>query len=330
MYFVDNENVTDPHVNLAIEEYLLRNVLPEEDILLFYINANSIIIGRHQNTIEEINSDVVDERKIQVVRRLSGGGAVYHDLGNLNFSFITQKSDENVHNFKKFTSPVITALHELGVQAELSGRNDILVDGRKISGNAQYVAARRMVSHGTLLYNADLSHVADALRVKAAKIESKGIKSVRSRVANISEFLPQPLPPIEVFREHILHSIFSSPDNVQQYHLTDEDWRGIRKLVEERYGRWDWNYGESPKFNIQKVERFASGEVDARLDVERGVIQSIRFFGDYFAEGDSAELEKRLTGVRYAREDLEQALADVNIGYYFGGLTLDEFLKFLY
>lgn len=172
MWFVDNEKVTDPRVNLAIEEHLLRTFDTEEDILLFYINQPSIIIGRNQNTIEEINQEYVEKNGIIVVRRLSGGGAVYHDLGNLNFSFITQNQAENIHNFRKFTAPVIEVLRKMGVPAELSGRNDIVVDGRKISGNAQYIAGRRMVSHGTLLLNSDLEQVVEALNVKASKIES--------------------------------------------------------------------------------------------------------------------------------------------------------------
>ena len=174
MLFVDNQNEHDPAVNLALEEYVLRNAQTDEDLLLFYINAPSIIIGRHQNTLEEINRDYVEEHGIHIVRRLSGGGAVYHDLGNLNFSFLTGYQPENFRNFKKFTEPVIRALAKLGVLAELNGRNDILVDGRKVSGNAQYLSKNRMVSHGTLLFNSDLSHVTGALHVKDEKITSKG------------------------------------------------------------------------------------------------------------------------------------------------------------
>lgn len=182
MLFVENEPNKDPRINLAIEEYLIRNVAPKEEILLFYINQPSIIIGRNQNTVQEINVDYVREHDIIVVRRLSGGGAVYHDLGNLNFSFIAPNSPGNFHNFQKFTQPVIQVLTKMGVPAELSGRNDILANGKKISGNAQYVSGPRMVSHGTLLWNTDLSIVGEALRVKQAKIESKGIKSVRSQI----------------------------------------------------------------------------------------------------------------------------------------------------
>jgi lipoate-protein ligase A len=330
MIFVDQGKINDPSVNLAIEEYLLRNIEPGEDILLFYINEPSIIIGRHQNTVEEINQPYVETHGIHVVRRLSGGGAVYHDLGNLNFSFITQNVRENVHNFRKFTEPVIRVLQEMGVPAELSGRNDILADGRKISGNAQYITTRRMFNHGTLLFNSDLSHVQDALNVKQSKIISKGIKSVRSRVANISEFLAAPMT-VEEFRERVLTGIFmgAAAQGVPQYHLTAEDWRGINQLTEERYRSWDWNYGESPAFNVQKVNRFPFGEIDARIDVQRGVIRSIKFFGDFFSQTEPAELEQRLVGTRYGQAGLQGALEGVNLADYFQDLSQEEFISFL-
>ena len=328
MIFVDQGKINDPSINLAIEEYLLRNVELDEDILLFYINEHAIIIGRHQNTIEEINQPYVEAHGIHVVRRLSGGGAVYHDLGNLNFSFITQNARENVHNFRKFTEPVIKVLRGMGVPAESSGRNDIVVDGRKISGNAQYITPRRMFNHGTLLFNSDLSHVQEALNVKQSKIVSKGIKSVRSRVANISEFLSAPMT-VEEFKERLLTGIFNEAAEIPQYHLTAEDWQGINKLTEERYRSWDWNYGESPAFNVQKVNRFPFGEIDARIDVQRGVIRSIKFFGDFFSKSEPAELEQRLVGARYAQAGLQGALEGVNLTDYFQDLSQEEFVGFL-
>jgi lipoate---protein ligase len=329
MLFVDNRNEHDPALNLALEEYVLRNAQTDEDLLLFYINAPSIIIGRHQNTLEEINRDYVEQHGIYVVRRLSGGGAVYHDLGNLNFSFITNSGPENFRNFKKFTEPVILALQQLGVPAELSGRNDILADGRKVSGNAQYVSKNRMVSHGTLLFDSDLSHVSDALNVSSGKITSKGIKSVRSRVANISEFLPRPMP-IENFRAYLLSQYFEGIPETPTLLLNDADWAAVQRLAAERYRSWDWTYGHSPDFNVEKRQRFPGGEIDARLDIQRGVIQSVKFYGDFFAEGEPGELENLLTGVRYTRDDISRALLDVTIDYYFSGLDLQTFTEFLY
>ncbi|HXT49345.1 MAG TPA: lipoate--protein ligase, partial [Gemmatimonadaceae bacterium] len=189
MLFVDNRDVTDARLNLALEEHVLRNAMADDDLLLFYVNSPAIIIGRNQNTIEEINSDVVAARGIQVVRRVSGGGAVYHDLGNLNFSFMTRDVHARFNRYDLFNRPVVDVLEELGVPAEIGGRNDILAGGRKISGNAQFATAGRMFSHGTLLLDSNLDDVTAALRPKPGKVESKGVKSIRSRVANISEFL---------------------------------------------------------------------------------------------------------------------------------------------
>ena len=328
MLFVDNRNEHDPALNLALEEFVLRNAKTEEDLFLFYINAPSIIIGRHQNTLEEINRDYVEQHAIHVVRRLSGGGAVYHDLGNLNFSFITGSQPENFRNFKKFTEPVIEALVQLGVPAELGGRNDILAGGRKVSGNAQYIANRRMVSHGTLLFSSDLSHVSEALHVQAGKITSKGIKSVRSRVANTNEFIRQPMD-IAAFRAYLLAHIYAG-SAVPEYHLSADDWAAVRRLADERYRSWEWNYGRSPDFNVEKRERFAGGEIDARLDVQQGVIRSVKFYGDFFAEAETEALEQMLTGVRYTREDIARVLQGVVIERYFSGLDLATFTAFIY
>lgn len=329
MLFVDNQNEHDPAVNLALEEYVLRSAQTDEDFLLFYINAPSIIIGRHQNTLEEINSSYVDQHGIHVVRRLSGGGAVYHDLGNLNFSFITNYHHDNFQNFRKFTEPVVRSLAKLGVSAELSGRNDILVDGCKVSGNAQYISKNRMVSHGTLLFNSDLSHVSEALHVQASKIASKGVKSVRSRVANISEFISQPLG-IEKFRGHLLGTYFEGITEIPIYPLSAQDWEEVHRLAEERYRSWEWTYGHSPDFNVQKKQRFPSGEIDARLNVQQSVIRSVKFYGDFFAETEPEVLERLLVGVRYRQEDIAHALQDVPIALYFSGLDLQTFIGFLY
>ena len=330
MYFIDNKGITDPRINLAIEEYILKNMdIEKDDFLLFYINQPSIIIGKNQNTIEEINTDYVEENNVIVVRRLSGGGAVYHDLNNLNFSFLTKDDGNSFHNYKKFTQPVVDALAKLGVNAELSGRNDILVEGRKVSGNAQYATRGRMFSHGTLMFDLDIDAVVNSLKVKQDKIESKGIKSVRSRVANIVDFLPERIS-VEQFRLEILKSIFGGEEHIQYYELSEDDWEKIYALSKERYQQWDWNYGKSPRFNIQKQNRFASGSIDIRLEVHKGIIEEITIFGDFFGVGDVAEIEQRLTGVRYDRTAIGEALADIEMSTYFGGVSMEEFLQLVY
>ena len=330
MLFVENEPNKDPRVNLAIEEYLIKNIAPEDDILLFYINQPSIIIGRNQITVQEINVDYVEENGIIVVRRLSGGGAVYHDLGNLNFSFIAPNSTDNFHNFRKFTQPVVDVLQKMGVMAEPSGRNDILVDGKKISGNAQYVSGARMVSHGTLLWDTDLTRVGAALKVKPAKFEGKGIQSVRSRVANITDFLPADPPTIMDFRQMIIEGVFGGGE-VNEYKLTDNDWRGIRQISEERYCCWDWNYGKSPAFAINRETRYAGGTIEACLDVSKGgVINQIRFFGDFFGQRDVSELEAALQGTLYEPSAMKTALGEVAVGDYIVNFSREELLNLLY
>ncbi|HLR26024.1 MAG TPA: lipoate--protein ligase [Fodinibius sp.] len=329
MIFIDNEGITDPSINLAMEEFALRNFDTSEDYLLFYINEPSIIIGRNQNTLEEINHEYVEENGIHVVRRRSGGGAVYHDLGNLNFSFLTKYEQGSLHNFKKFTDPVIRVLQDIGVDAELSGRNDIVVDGRKISGNAQFSTSRRMLSHGTLLLDSDLDEVVNALNVKMSKIESKGHKSVRSRVANINEFLDEPLG-IEEFRSLLLKGLYNYRDEFETYHLTDEEWERVYELREKQYGNWDWNYGKSPDFNIQRSRRFDIGEIDLRLEVEKGRIENMKIYGDFFGKEPVEELADRFKGVRYRPAELKEVLSGVDVTEYFGALPQDHFLQLLY
>ncbi len=328
MKFIDNKGITDPRINLSIEEYALKNLDIDESYLLFYINEPSIIIGKNQNTIEEINTDYVEKQGLHVVRRLSGGGAVYHDLGNLNFSFITKDDGDSFHNFKKFTEPVIEALNKLGVKAELSGRNDILAEGRKISGNAQFSTRGRMFSHGTLLFDSEMENVVSALRVKKDKIESKGIKSIRSRVANISEFLEGKLT-IEEFRSTLLKYIFNDSD-VEEYVLADEDWDRIHALSKERYQNWDWNYGKSPSFNLQHSHRFPVGQIDVRLEVRKGTIENCKIYGDFFGVGNVDEIEEKLTGTRYERSEIEHVLEGMDIQHYFGKVTKEEFIDLVY
>jgi lipoate---protein ligase len=326
MLFLDNRGITDPTLNLAMEEYALKHLNPDNTYFLFYINEPSIIIGKNQNTAEEINAAYVNDNNIHVVRRLSGGGAVYHDLGNLNFSFITKDDGDSFHNFRKFTEPVIEALKELGVDAELSGRNDILAEGRKISGNAQFSTKGRMFSHGTLLFNSNIDEVVNALNVKLDKIQSKGIKSIRSRVANIKEFLKEDVT-IEQFKDLLLQSIFKEHGSIERYEWSDEDIKNIKELADSRYRSWDWNYGKSPKCNIQQSKRFAAGQVDIRLEVNKGVIETVKIYGDFFGVGDVSELEQALVGTKFDQQEIERKLEDINLSYYFGNVTKEEFLS---
>ncbi|WP_046213029.1 lipoate--protein ligase [Paenibacillus wulumuqiensis] len=326
MLFIDNKGITDPTINLAIEEFVLKHLPMDDSYLLFYINEPSIIIGKHQNTIEEINAEYVKANHIHVVRRLSGGGAVYHDLGNLSFSFLTKDDGQSFHNFRKFTQPVVEALQQLGVNAELSGRNDLQVGEQKISGNAQFSTRGRMFSHGTLMFNSELDNVQSALKVNPEKFKSKSTKSVRSRVANISEFLKQPMT-MEEFRDDILRHIFGvEPADVPQYVLTEEDWAKIHEISAERYRNWDWNYGQSPESNIKHAKKFPAGIIDIRMNIKEGRIHEIKIYGDFFGIGDVADIEDRLRGQRYEEAAVREALQGLDLKHYFGNVELEDFV----
>ena len=334
MIFVPNEN-NDPRVNLAIETYLLTEMPLDEPILLFYINEPSIIIGRNQNTIEEINKEYVDEHGINVVRSLSGGGAVYHDHGNLNFSFIMPDDGNSFRDFAKVTQPIIQALHDLGVEgAELKGRNDLVINDMKFSGNAMYATNGRMFAHGTLMFDSDIDEVVNTLKVRKDKIESKGIKSVRSRVTNIKPFLSEDKQEMttEEFRQEILLKIFGvdSIDQVKTYELTDQDWAAINKISEQYYRNWDWNYGKSPAFNLERRHRFPIGSIEMKMNVADGAIQEIKIFGDFFGLGEIKDVEDILTGVKYDKASLEEAIDQIDVKKYFGNIEKEDLLGLIY
>src|SRR5690625_605821 len=331
MKFIDNNGITDPYINLALEEYVLKNFGEEDTYLLFYINEPSIIVGKNQNSIEEINTDYVDANNIKVVRRLSGGGAVYHDEGNLNYSFITKDDGESFHNFAKFTEPIVKALNKIGVPAELIGRNDLLIKGKKFSGNAQFLTKGRMFSHGTLMFDSEIEHVVSALNVNKEKIKSKGIKSIRSRVTNIADHLPEKIT-MDEFKEIILCSIFNVDhvDDVPRYELTEEDWKKVHEISQERYQRWEWNFGKSPAYNIKASHKFPSGLLDVRLDVKKGIIENCKIYGDFVGIGNVEDIENELIGIRHERAAVEEAIKDIDIPHYLGKITKDEFIQLIY
>lgn len=325
MKFISNNNITDPRINLAMEEYILNN-LTNDSYFLFYVNEPSIIIGKNQNTYAEVNQKYVDEHHIHIVRRISGGGAVYHDLGNLNFSFVTHADADSFHNFKKFTMPIVEALNEMGVKAELSGRNDLQVGSRKISGNAMFQAKDRMFSHGTLMLDSNIDEVVRSLSVSEEKLITKGIRSIRSRVANITEFLDEPIS-MEAFKERLLNHIFEG--NVEEYVLSEEDWQAIHQLSREKYQTFEWNYGKNPAYNYESKQKFPGGLVDLKLNVKKGLITEARIFGDFFGVGEIKEIENRLVGVPHQTQAVAQAIADIDFAHYFGRVEREEFLSLL-
>jgi len=325
-YIINNS--TDPYFNIALEEYCLMHVDPGEDYFLLWQNEPSIIIGKNQNTLEEINTRFVEERGIKVVRRVSGGGAVYHDLGNLNFTFISKVNPERTTDFSVFADPVIKVLKELGVDAMLLGRNDIIANDRKISGNAQRLYRTKFLQHGTLLFDVNLEDLAEALNVSADKIQSKGIKSIRSRVANIRELLAEDMA-VDEFRE-MLQRRLSDDYRSEEIRLTEEDLKQIEENARNKFASWDWTYGQSPAFNYRSEKRFPGGKVGVLIQVKDGLVKECKFYGDYLSIVDTEDFAERLTGLRYERKALEEAMRDIDLTPYFGTVSREELLEILF
>ena len=319
-----------PYYNLALEEYLMSKI-PQDDYFFFYIHDPSIIVGRFQNTLEEINYEYVQENDICVARRLTGGGAVYHDNGNLNFSFILRAGEKDVNNFAKFVEPIIAALGSMGIDAELAGRNDILVDGKKVSGNAQYSKHNMLIHHGTLLFDSKMENLSNALNVKDLKIKSKGTKSVRSRVANIKDYMDSDISIME-FKENILEYL-TEAENLTEYVLTDEDIKSVENAVKTKFSTWDWNWGKSPAFDIQRTDKFPCGIIDARINVKKGQITDCKIYGDFFVKKDIDVLEQFLIGQTFSNNGLKEQLkthkSSIVIDDFFHEMTAYEFVDFI-
>lgn len=328
MLTVINLTTTDPAFNLAAEQFVFDSLPKDRNYLMLWQNENAVIIGKYQNTAAQINEQYVRAHGIKVVRRLSGGGAVYHDLGNLNYTFITDAIQPEKLNMRIFCEPVVNALRELGVPAEINGRNDITIKGKKISGNAQYLREERVMHHGTLLFDSDLSAVDRALQVDREKIHGKGIESVRSRVTNIRPHLQEDVP-LFVFREMLLKKI-AGTETCEEYSFSEEDIREIDHIRKTVYDTWDWNYGRSPECSIQKSARIEGcGTIEAFLTTVHGRITDVRFYGDYFSAREPEELAVRFKGKKPDAEGYREALDGIDAGEYFSGLTNDQLIELL-
>lgn len=329
MLTIINEK-TDPRYNLALEEYALKYLNLDDDLILLWQNEPSVIIGRNQNTIEEINASFIKEHNIHVVRRISGGGAVYHDFGNLNFTFITNNLKDNLHNYQKFATPVIKALNALGVPAEFSGRNDIVVEGKKISGNAQSYYQNRMFQHGTILFDANLEMVANVLQVHLDKIASKGIKSNRSRVTNIKPYIHKDIT-IKEFQTYLLQYFLETDDiKSKTYELSTKDYEAIEKLRNEKYATWEWNYGESPEFTLHKSNRYAGGRIEFYLNVKDGMIKSLKIYGDFLGKKDVNELSSLLINQPFREDVITDILKNLDLEEYFYNIKVIDIIDCLF
>lgn len=318
--FITHSN-HEPYFNLASEEYLLKQ--KEGFYLYLWINAPSVIIGVNQNAFKEVNLNFTEQNDIKVVRRLTGGGAVYHDLNNINYTIIAPYH-ESENLYKEFSKPVIEYLSTIGIKAEFSGRNDILVDGKKISGNAQTVYGDRVMHHGTLLFDTDTSVLASALNPNKLKIESKGIKSVRSRVTNIKDCLKKPIT-VEEFLIG-LSKVFLK-DSIK-YEFTEQDINAINKLRNEKYATYEWNIGRSPKGSVVFESKFDFGILTLSFDLKDGVIENAEIHGDFFSKNDVKALAQKLNGIRFEKSELLLALKE--IGDYIVGANPNSIVEKLF
>lgn len=326
MLCIDNQSI-EPYFNQAVEEYFLKN--SDENIFMLWRNDNAIIVGKHQNTLAEINVDNVKEREIKVVRRLTGGGAVFHDLGNVNYTFIMGYGAEGAKvDFKKYNQPIIDVLANLGVKAHFSGRNDILIDDQKFSGNAEHIyhQKQRVLHHGTLLYASNVKDISDALKVNPLKFEGKARKSVVSRVTNISSHLKEDIG-VEAFRQRVMMHITKLYPDAVPYTLTETDKREIQKLADEKYSTWEWNYGYSPKYGLKKGVKTNGGHVEVHLNVDKGLITDLDVFGDFFVNRDIEPLVESLKGVEHREDAVLAKLKEMQSSSYFNNISEDELLE---
>ena len=295
---------TNPYFNLAAEEYFLKNF--PEDFFMLWRSRPSVVVGKHQNALAEINHEFVQTHQIPVARRLSGGGTVFHDTGNVNFTFIRSVANIPEVNFKVFTVPVIEALKKLGVEAYTTGRNDLLIDGKKISGNAEHVHRNRVLHHGTLLFDSHLEVLKGALKVDLTRFQDKAVQSNRSEVANIAGYLPVPVS-VDEFTRFLFGEICRNFPEFQVYEPTPIDIEAIQKLSIEKYQTWDWIFGYSPRYRFTNTLNSANGAILVNLLVEKGCIAEASFFGAISAE-TGQKIAESLLGCRHDYEEVKRAV----------------------
>lgn len=325
MKIVINEN-TSLSFNMAAEEYLMKHF--DDDIFMLWRAERSVLIGKNQNALAEINYDYVKENHIDVVRRLSGGGTVFCDLGNTNFAFIVTDSS-SFTDFRKFTQPILEVLTKLGVNAEFSGRNDLTIEGKKFSGNAQYKYKDRLLHHGTLLFCSDIGDLAKSINPPKIKLESKGVSSVKSRVTNIKSHLKDDID-IMTFRTLINNHIHKTVKLASYYEFTKEDIKAIKEIEKNRFTTWAWNYGNSPKYNGHQIKKFSGGVVESYFETKKGYFTGVKFYGDFFSKLDTITIEKAFLSAPHTEAGIKEALSSYNLDDYFKNISIDEIITLFF
>lgn len=320
---VIRRNQTNPYFNIAAEEYVLKAFTG--DIFMLWRNEPCIVVGKHQNTLAEINPGFVKEKNIPVIRRISGGGTVFHDLGNINFTFIKDGEDEKLVNFKQFTQPIIDVLQISGVEAHSERRNDLTIDGKKFSGNAEHIYKKRVLHHGTILFESNLNHLSEALKTDALSFADKAVKSVRSRVTNISSHLRKRMTVVE-FMESIEQYMINRFGDASLYHFTSEDEQNIEQLVNDKYKTWKWNFGYSPHYVFKKQIRLNCGFIEANLQVKNGIIAEAIFSGDCFSKSEIDELEAVFIGTKHDIDDITGKIRQILTNQSFGDTIPTDFV----
>ena len=325
MRCIISEN-TDPFFNLATEEVLLKSRV--EDYFLIYRNRPSIVVGKHQNTLAEINLPYVEEKGIVVARRISGGGTVFHDLGNLNFAFISSGREGELVDYKQHTIPIIEAMKKMGLEVSLGKRNELLLGAKKISGTASHVFKNRVLHHGTLLFCSEMNNLSRALKVKAGKFEDRAVKSVRSEVTNISEHLSENME-IDEFQELLFESVLENLGG-EVYQCSKKDLQQITALKESKFSSWEWNFGYSPRYQFKKTLRSGEKEISIHLNVEKGIILEINIEGDFMGSRDIHALEEILAGAIHDPQTIRTRLTGIKVEEYIEGLGNEMFLSGLF
>ncbi len=322
-----NSKSNTPQFNLATEEYLLKN--SEHDVFMLYVNSPSIIVGKHQNTLSEINLDFVENNNLRVVRRLSGGGTVFHDLGNLNYAWIMHGAQGKIIDFNKYTDDILSYLQSIPIDATRNKNNDLLIDGKKISGNAEHIFKNKLIHHGTLLFASELNKLNNAINSDLSKFEDKSVQSKRTRVTNIVHYLKKDLT-MNKFRNNLFRYILEKYERAEKYELTGLDMNQIRPLYRKKYSSWEWNFGYSPKFMFRKELQIENRSISIKLNIKKGIILDLAISGNLFTNEEIAIFKKKFIGLQHRKSVIRYCLEENDFSSILTKLSEDDIMSLFF